>query len=57
MKLFADPLEVGIFVGQQLAQHRRQQAVILLERFHNTAGRQIQLGEPPAIVLHLFNKL
>ena len=35
----------------------RQQPVVLLQRFQNRAGRQIQLGQAAAVVLHLFDEL
>ena len=35
----------------------RQQAIVLLQRFQNRAGRQIQLGQPASVVLHLFDEL
>ncbi len=57
MQLLAHPLEVGVFVGKQLAQHRSQQPVIFLQGFDDTAGRQVQLGQAAAVVFHLLDEL
>ena len=57
VELFAHPLEIRVFIGQQLAQHGRQQTVIFLQRFDDAAGRQVQLGQTPAVVFHLLDEL
>ena len=57
MKLLADPLEIGMFVGEQRYQQRRKQLVILLKRFENCARGQIQFGQAAAVVFHLFDEM
>src|SRR4029078_4389899 len=52
VKLFADPLEVVVFLRQQRDQQRRKQPVVFLEGFKNRAGRQIQLGDTGSDILH-----
>ena len=56
MKLLADPLEVRILLGKQLAKHGSEQTVVLLQRLDDTAGWKIQLGQTPAVVFHLFHE-
>ncbi len=56
MQLLAHPLEVGVFVGEQLAQHGGEQPVILLQGFDDAAGRQIELGQAAAVVFHLLDE-
>src|ERR1051326_5726694 len=57
MKLFANPLEIRVFVRQQLAQQWCQQPVVFLHRLDDAAGRQVQFGQSAAVVLHLFDEL
>jgi len=56
MKLIADPLEVGVFVRTQALEHWLKQAIVFLERFEDRGGGQIQLGQAPAAVFHLFDE-
>ena len=57
VKLLAHPLEVRVFVGKQLAEHGSEQTVVLLQRFHDAAGRKIQFSQTAAVVLHLLDEL
>ena len=56
MELIANPLKVGVLVGSKRIERGRQQAIVLLQGFQDRAGRQIQLGQPAAVVLHLFDE-
>ena len=57
MKLLADPLKIGVLIGNQGFEHRRKQTIVFLERLQNRAGRQIELGQTAAVVLHLLDEL
>src|SRR5579859_7870872 len=57
MKLFAYPLQVGVFVGKQLAEHRCQQPIVFLQGFDDAGGWKIQLGQTAAVVFHLLDEL
>ena len=56
VKLLAHPLKIGVLVRNQRFERRRQQLVVLLQRFQNRAGRQIQLGQAAAVVFHLLDE-
>ena len=56
MKLFPHPLEIRVFLGNQRAQGGRQELIVFLQRRQNRTGRQIELRQAPAVVLHLLNE-
>ncbi len=41
VKLLAHPLKVRVLIGNQSVEDWRQQAIVLLQRFENRAGRQV----------------
>ena len=57
MELIPNPLKIGMLIGNQCIERGRQQAIVLLQGFQDRAGRQIQLGQTAAVVLHLFDEL
>ena len=55
--LFAHPLKIRVLIFGQRIEKRREQAIVLLQRFENSVGGQVQLRQPAPVVLHLFNKV
>ncbi len=57
MELFPHPLKIRVLIRNQRFERRTEQFIVFLERLQNRAGRKVQLGQPPAVILHLLDEL
>ena len=56
-QLFPGPAEVRGLALAEPAEGRRHDAVVLVESLGNLAGSDVELGQTPPVVLHLFNEV
>ena len=56
MQLLAHPLEVGDILALPLSEFGGHETVVFLQSLDDRTWREVQLGQPAAIVFHLFDE-
>ena len=57
VQLLAHPLKIRMLIGDQRFEHWAEQLIVFLQGLQDRAGRQVELSEPAAVVLHLFDEM